>query len=66
MEEMVKCRTCDTKTDGYYCDNCFDILLDDLECIHAEFARLQRNFHRATGRRWMPGGGYRWKGGNNG
>ena len=46
---------------GEYCDNCFSILLDDLEIADAELKRLQRNFQRATGRRWVPGGGYRLK-----
>jgi len=59
----LKCRKCDSLMPDHreYCENCWDILLDDLEIAHAELARLQRNFHRATGRNWMPGGGYRLK-----
>ena len=57
------CRTChiEMTEDKEYCDNCFSILLDDLEIADAELKRLQRNFQRATGRRWVAGGGYRLK-----
>ena len=59
----LKCRACDYPLSEHreYCERCWDILLDDLDIAHAELARLQRNFHRATGRNWVPGGGYRLK-----
>jgi hypothetical protein len=62
---MYKCDTCDAPMDDDLgiCYKCFYILLDDLENSHENHESHQEEFHKLTGRRWMPGGGYRLRGG---
>jgi hypothetical protein len=61
---MYKCQTCDAPMDDDLgiCYKCFDILLDDLQLTHDQHEVYQKKFQQLTGRRWVPGGGYRRRG----